>query len=150
MIRWKCIALSLDTQSRSTDRTTWRKQHEENGNQTGYGGTEPSAIGRRRRGQRRVRSPARWRCGSCGSCGSRTRRSHLGHLRRCPSVNPRRPAPGSPCRGSVDNGSAAAEFAIVAPIFLLLLFIMVTLASVFFDQLHLQSAARDSARAGAI
>lgn len=75
----------------------------------------------------------------------------------------RRLAPGAPYRGpvdngsavpgssrSIDNGSAAAEFAIVVPVLLLLLFIMVTLASVFFDQLHLQAAARDSARAGAI
>lgn len=75
----------------------------------------------------------------------------------------RRLAPGAPYRGPVDNGSAApraprpvdngsaaAEFAIVVPVLLLLLFVMVTLASVLFDQLHLQAAARDSARAGAV
>jgi Flp pilus assembly protein TadG len=65
-------------------------------------------------------------------------------------VTNRRLAPGAPYRGSVDNGSAAAEYAIVLPVLLLLLFIMVTLSSVFFDQLHLQSAARDSARAGSV
>lgn len=58
-------------------------------------------------------------------------------------------APGAPRRGPDDRGSAAAEFAVVVPVLLLLLFIMVTLASVFFDQLHLQAAARDGARAGA-
>lgn len=74
-------------------------------------------------------------------------------------MNTRRLAPGapsrgpvdngsSPCRGPVDNGSAAAEFAIVVPVLLLLLFVMVSLSSVFFDQLHLQAAARDGARAG--
>lgn len=78
----------------------------------------------------------------------------------------RRLAPGIPRRGPDDNGpamhhhkrstapdddgSAAAEFAIVVPVLLLLLFVMVTLASVFFDQLHLQAAARDAARAGAL
>ncbi len=60
-----------------------------------------------------------------------------------------RPAPGAPRRGPDDQGSAAAEFAVVVPVLLLLLFVMVTLASVFFDQLHLQAAARDGARAGA-
>ena len=65
-------------------------------------------------------------------------------------MNQRRLAPDSPRRGPVDNGSAAAEFAIVVPVLLLLLFVMVSLASVFFDQLHLQAAARDGARAGAI
>lgn len=62
----------------------------------------------------------------------------------------RRLTPGFPRRGSDDRGSAAAEFAVVVPVLLLLLFVMVTLASVFFDQLHLQSAARDGARAGSV
>jgi Flp pilus assembly protein TadG len=53
-------------------------------------------------------------------------------------------------RPARDSGSASAEFAIVVPILLLLLFVMVTLASVFFDQLHLQAAARDAARVGVV
>ena len=65
-------------------------------------------------------------------------------------MNHRRLTPGVPRRGSDDRGSAAAEFAIVVPVLLLLLFIMVTLASVFFDQLQLQAAARDAARVGAV
>jgi len=79
-------------------------------------------------------------------------------------VNHRRLTSGVPCRGSddhgsasvgpdsasADRGSAAAEFAIVVPVLLLLLFTMVTLASVFFDQLQLQAAARDAARVGAV
>ncbi len=56
----------------------------------------------------------------------------------------------SPRRGPNDRGSVAAEFAIVAPLLLVLLFIMVTLASIFFDQQHVQSAARDAARAGSV
>lgn len=62
----------------------------------------------------------------------------------------RRPAPDHPRRGPGNPGSAAAEFAIVVPVLILLLFTIVTLSSVFFDQLHLQSAARDGARAGAL
>lgn len=77
----------------------------------------------------------------------------------------RRLAPGAPLRGSddtgystvprigrtpADNGSVSAEFALVFPVLILLIFIMVTLASVFFDQLHLQAAARDAARAGVV
>jgi uncharacterized membrane protein len=55
-----------------------------------------------------------------------------------------------PRGGPNDRGSVAAEFAIVAPLLLVLLFIMVTLASIFFDQQHVQSAARDAARAGSV
>lgn len=62
----------------------------------------------------------------------------------------RRLAPDAPLRGPDDRGSAAAEFAVVVPVLLLLLFVMVTLASVFFDQLQLQAAARDAARTGAV
>jgi Flp pilus assembly protein TadG len=65
-------------------------------------------------------------------------------------VNHRRLTSGVPRQGSDDHGSAAAEFAIVVPVLLLLLFTMVTLASVFFDQLQLQAAARDAARVGAV
>lgn len=79
-------------------------------------------------------------------------------------MNHRRLTSGVPCRGSddhgsasvgpdsasADRGSAAAEFAIVVPVLLLLLFTMVTLASVFFDQLQLQAAARDAARVGVV
>lgn len=77
-------------------------------------------------------------------------------------MNTRRPAPG-PRRGPGDTGghttqtraprdagSAAVEFALVVPVLLTLLFAIVTLASVFFDQLHLQAAARDAARAGSV
>ena len=55
-----------------------------------------------------------------------------------------------PRRGPNDRGSVAAEFAIIAPLLLVLLFIMVTLASIYFDQLHIQSAARDAARVGSV
>lgn len=65
-------------------------------------------------------------------------------------MNEGRLVPGSPCRGPDDRGSASAEFAIVVPVLIALLFVIVTLASVFFDQLHLQSAARDGARVGAV
>ncbi len=58
-------------------------------------------------------------------------------------------APG-PRRGPSDSGAAAVEFALVVPALLTLLFAIVTLSSVFFDQLHLQAAARDAARAGSV
>lgn len=58
--------------------------------------------------------------------------------------------PDSPRWGPGDHGSASAEFAIVVPALIALLFLIVTLASVFFDQLQLQSAARDGARVGVV
>ena len=65
-------------------------------------------------------------------------------------MNDGRPAPDAPRRGPDDRGSAAAEFAVVVPVLLLLFFAMITLASLHFDQLRLQSAARDAARAGSV
>lgn len=65
-------------------------------------------------------------------------------------MNDGRPAPDAPRRGSDDRGSAAAEFAVVVPVLLLLIFAMITLASLYFDQLRLQSAARDAARTGSV
>ena len=60
-----------------------------------------------------------------------------------------RSAPGAN-RGPHDSGSIAAEFALVLPVLIVLLFTIVNLASVYFDQLHLQATARDAARAGSI
>ena len=65
-------------------------------------------------------------------------------------MNDGRPAPDAPRRGPDDRGSVAAEFAVVVPVLLLLLFAMITLASLYFDQLRLQSAARDAARVGSV
>jgi Flp pilus assembly protein TadG len=65
-------------------------------------------------------------------------------------VSEGRLVPDSPRRGPGDHGSASAEFAIVVPVLIALLFLIVTLASVFFDQLQLQSAARDGARVGVV
>lgn len=65
-------------------------------------------------------------------------------------MNDGRPAPGAPRRGPDDRGSAAAEFAVVVPVLLLLVFAMITLASLYFDQLRLQAAARDAARTGSV
>lgn len=71
--------------------------------------------------------------------------------RRLVSDVPRRgPDDTGPSHPEPNDGSAAAEFAIVVPVLLLLLFIMVTLSSIFFDQQQLQAAARDSARVGAV
>lgn len=65
-------------------------------------------------------------------------------------MNNRRPAPDALRREPDDRGSAAAEFAIVVPVLLLLIFTMITLSSVYFDQLRLQAAARDAARIGSV
>lgn len=60
----------------------------------------------------------------------------------------RRSAPGN--RGSNDGGVASVEFALVVPLLVLLLFGLVVAGSVYLDQLNLQSAARNAARAGSI
>ena len=60
----------------------------------------------------------------------------------------RRSAPGR--RGPNDGGVASVEFALVVPLLVLLLFGLVVAGSVYLDQLHLQSAARNAARAGSI
>jgi uncharacterized membrane protein len=49
-----------------------------------------------------------------------------------------------------DGGVVAVEFALVLPLLVVLLFTMVLAGSVYFDQLHLQSVARDAARVGSI
>ncbi|MEY4362038.1 MAG: TadE-like protein [Actinomycetota bacterium] len=61
----------------------------------------------------------------------------------------RRPATGTP-RRRPDDGVAAVEFALVLPILVVLLFTLVFGGSVYFDQLHLQSTARDAARVGSV
>lgn len=53
-------------------------------------------------------------------------------------------------RGPNDGGVASVEFALVVPLLVLLLFGMVIAGSVFLDQLNMQSAARNAARAGSI
>lgn len=60
----------------------------------------------------------------------------------------RRSAPGR--RGPNDGGVASVEFALVVPLLVLLLFGLVVAGSVYLDQLQLQSAARNAARAGSI
>lgn len=60
----------------------------------------------------------------------------------------RRSAPGR--RGPNDGGVASVEFALVVPLLVLLLFGLVIAGSVYLDQLNLQSAARNAARAGSI
>lgn len=61
----------------------------------------------------------------------------------------RRPTAGTPRRRS-DDGVAAVEFALVLPILVVLLFTLVFGGSVYFDQLQLQSTARDAARVGSV
>lgn len=53
-------------------------------------------------------------------------------------------------RGPNDRGSASVEFALVIPILVLILFMVVVAGSVYVDQLHLQTAARNAARAGSV
>ena len=53
-------------------------------------------------------------------------------------------------RGPHDRGVASVEFALVVPLLVLLLFGLVIAGSVYLDQLNLQSAARNAARAGSI
>lgn len=58
---------------------------------------------------------------------------------------------GSPVpRGPDDAGVVAVEFALVVPLLIVLLFTIVIGGSVYLDQLHLQSAARDAARVGSV
>ena len=49
-----------------------------------------------------------------------------------------------------DRGVVAVEFALVLPILVVLLFTIILAGSVYVDQLHLQSVARDAARVGAV
>jgi Flp pilus assembly protein TadG len=63
-------------------------------------------------------------------------------------VRLRRSVPGR--RGPNDRGVASVEFALVVPLLVLLLFGLVVAGSVYLDQLNLQSAARNAARAGSI
>jgi hypothetical protein len=49
-----------------------------------------------------------------------------------------------------DEGVVAVEFALVLPLLVVLLFTIVLAGSVYADQLHLQSVARDAARAGSV
>jgi Flp pilus assembly protein TadG len=58
--------------------------------------------------------------------------------------------PGGAHREPNDRGAVAVEFALVVPLFIVLLFTIVLSGSVYLDQLHLQSAAREGARAGSV
>jgi Flp pilus assembly protein TadG len=49
-----------------------------------------------------------------------------------------------------DRGVVAVEFALVLPLLVVLLFTIVLAGGVYFDQLHLQSVARDAARVGSL
>ena len=49
-----------------------------------------------------------------------------------------------------DGGVAAVEFALVLPLLIVLIFTVVLGGSVYVDQLHLQSVARDAARVGSV
>lgn len=49
-----------------------------------------------------------------------------------------------------DEGVAAVEFALVLPLLVVMLFTIVLAGSVYIDQLHLEAAARNSARAAAV
>ena len=49
-----------------------------------------------------------------------------------------------------DRGVVAVEFALVLPLLIMLIFTMVIGGSVYLDQLHLQSVARNAARAGSV
>lgn len=49
-----------------------------------------------------------------------------------------------------DEGAAAVEFALVLPLLVVMLFTIVLAGSVYIDQLHLEAAARNSARAAAV
>ncbi|MEY3266461.1 MAG: hypothetical protein RJA15_907 [Actinomycetota bacterium] len=49
-----------------------------------------------------------------------------------------------------DGGVVAVEFALVLPLLIVLIFTVVLGGSVYVDQLHLQSVARDAARAGSV
>ena len=49
-----------------------------------------------------------------------------------------------------DGGVVAVEFALVLPLLIMLIFTMVVGGSVYLDQLHLQSVARNAARIGAV
>lgn len=49
-----------------------------------------------------------------------------------------------------EKGVAAVEFALVLPLLIVLLFTIVLAGSVYVDQLHLEAAARNAARAGAV
>lgn len=60
-----------------------------------------------------------------------------------------RPALGNR-RGSGDEGTAAVEFALVAPLLVALIFLAVFAGSIYVDQLHLQTAARNGARVGSM
>lgn len=61
-----------------------------------------------------------------------------------------RSASGWPARGSDDAGVVAVEFALVVPLLIVLLFTIILGGSVWLDQMHLQSAARNAARVGAV
>lgn len=53
-------------------------------------------------------------------------------------------------RESDDAGVVAVEFALIVPLLIVLLFTIVIGGSIYLDQLHLQSAARDAARVGSV
>ncbi len=57
---------------------------------------------------------------------------------------------GAGAPGSDDKGVAAVEFALVLPLLVVLLFTIVLAGSVYVDQLHLESVARNAARAAAV
>ena len=53
-------------------------------------------------------------------------------------------------RGPGDEGTAAVEFALVVPLLVALLYLVVFAGSIYVDQLHLQTAARNGARIGSV
>ena len=63
---------------------------------------------------------------------------------------PGRPTPRSRGRELDDRGVVAVEFALVLPLLVVLLFTIIAAGSIYVDQLHLQSVARDAARAGSV
>lgn len=65
-------------------------------------------------------------------------------------MNVERSALGASAPGANDQGVAAVEFALVLPLLVAMLFTIVLAGSVYIDQLHLEAAARNAARAAAV
>jgi uncharacterized membrane protein len=60
------------------------------------------------------------------------------------------PPPDEPGRRAADRGVVAVEFALILPLLVILIFAAVIAGSLYLDQLQIQAAAREGARAGSI
>jgi len=60
------------------------------------------------------------------------------------------PPPDQSGRRAADRGVVAVEFALILPLLVILIFTAVVAGSIYLDQLQVQAAAREGARAGAI